>query len=273
MRCENRLVTLPRLIATDLDGTLLRSDGSVSARTRAALAACRAAGIGVVFVTARPPRVMDQIVEQAGHAATAICANGTIVHDFAAATSTYVHEFAAEGARAIVDQLRPAVPDCGFALETGERVWYDTGYRIGLINDTQRYLADPWDSVWGEVSRVVKVLARSSAHTADEMLAAAQQALTVPAEISHSGGRGLVEIAPPGATKASTLAWYCAARGIDPGAVVAFGDMPNDLPMLAWAGSSYAVANAHPDVLRGARGSTASNDEDGVAAVLEKLIG
>jgi hydroxymethylpyrimidine pyrophosphatase-like HAD family hydrolase len=105
------------------------------------------------------------------------------------------------------------------------------------------------------------------------MLAAAQQALTVPAEISHSGGRGLVEIAPPGATKASTLAWYCAARGIDPGAVVAFGDMPNDLPMLAWAGSSYAVANAHPDVLRGASGSTASNDEDGVAAVLEKLIG
>ena len=265
-------MTSPRLIATDLDGTLLRSDGSVSPRTRDALAACQAAGIGVVFVTARPPRVMDQIVEQAGHAATAICANGTIVHDFAEASSTYVHEFALEGARAIVDQLRPAVPDCGFALETGERVWYDTGYRIGLINDTQRYLADPWDSVWDEVSRVVKVLARSSTHTADQMLAAAQQVLTVPAEISHSGGRGLVEIAPPGATKASTLAWYCEARGIKPDAVVAFGDMPNDLPMLAWAGSSYAVANAHPEVLRGATGVTGSNDEDGVAAVLESLL-
>ena len=263
----------PRLIATDLDGTLLHSDGSVSDRTRDALAACAGAGIGVVFVTARPPRVMHDIVARAAHAATAICANGAMVHDFAAGSSVYVHEFAVEAARAIVEVLRPVLPDTGFALETGERVWHDGAYRIGLLSDTQRYLAEPWDSVWGSVRRVVKVLARSDTHNADEMLALARGVLTLPAEISHSGGRGLVEISPPGATKASTLAWYCARRGIAPAEVVAFGDMPNDLPMLAWAGTSYAVANAHPDVRRGATEVTGSNDEDGVAAVLESLVG
>jgi Cof subfamily protein (haloacid dehalogenase superfamily) len=265
-------MTPPRLIATDLDGTLLRRDGTVSERTRAALAACRQAGIGVVFVTARPPRVMHHIVEQAGHAATAICANGAIVHDFAAAATTYVHEFAVDTARAIVDALRPTLPDAGFALETGEQVWHDGRYRIGLLHDTQRFAAEPWDAVWGKMRRVVKILARSEVWTADEMLAAALATLTVPAEVSHSGGRGLVEIAPPGSTKASTLAWYCAERGIAAHEVAAFGDMPNDLPMLAWAGSSYAVANAHPDVLRGAGAVTASHDDDGVAAVIESLL-
>jgi Cof subfamily protein (haloacid dehalogenase superfamily) len=265
-------VTPPRLIATDLDGTLLRGDGSISERTRAALAGCREAGIGVVFVTARPPRVMHHIVEQAGHAATAICSNGAIVHDFAAADTTYVHEFASDTARAIVQALRPVLPDAGFALETGEQVYYDGRYHTGLLHDTQRHLAEPWEPVWGKVRRVVKILARSATWTADEMLAVALGTLTVPAEVSHSGGRGLVEIAPPGSTKASTLAWYCAERGIAAREVAAFGDMPNDLPMLAWAGSSYAVANAHPDVLRDARAVTASNEEDGVAAVLETLV-
>jgi Cof subfamily protein (haloacid dehalogenase superfamily) len=264
---------LPRLIATDLDGTLLRSDASVSERTRAALAACRRAGIGVVFVTARPPRVMHGIVEQAGQGATAICVNGAIVHDFTARKSIYVHEFSLEGARAIVEQLRSVLPDSGFALETGERVWHSADYPYSPIIDTERYLADPWDSVWARVPRVVKVLARSGTQTADEMLAAARAVLSLPAELSHSGGPGLVEIAPPGATKASTLAWYCAAQGIDAAEVMAFGDMPNDLPMLAWAGSSFAVANAHPQVLRAAGGVTGSNNEDGVAAVLETLVG
>ena len=83
----------------------------------------------------------------------------------------------------------------------------------------------------------------------------------------------LVEISAPGVTKASTLALLCDELGVEPEEVVAFGDMPNDLPMLAWAGTSFAMAAAHPTVLDLADHVAPGYDEDGVAAVLEKLFG
>ncbi|MCL2734419.1 MAG: HAD family hydrolase, partial [Actinomycetia bacterium] len=61
-------------------------------------------------------------------------------------------------------------------------------------------------------------------------------------------------------------------RGVTAAEVVAFGDMPNDLAMLSWAGTSYAVANAHPHVLAATRYRTASNEEDGVAQVIERIL-
>jgi hydroxymethylpyrimidine pyrophosphatase-like HAD family hydrolase len=64
----------------------------------------------------------------------------------------------------------------------------------------------------------------------------------------------------------------CADLGVDASQVVAVGDQPNDLPMLEWAGRSYAVANAHPEVLAAVDHVTASNDDDGVAQVLESLL-
>ena len=69
-------------------------------------------------------------------------------------------------------------------------------------------------------------------------------------------------------TKASTLALLCADLGVDAADVIAFGDMPNDLPMLAWAGTSYAMANAHPTVRAAADHVAPGHDEDGVAQVL-----
>ncbi|MGH3496499.1 MAG: HAD family hydrolase [Nocardioidaceae bacterium] len=88
---------------------------------------------------------------------------------------------------------------------------------------------------------------------------------------AYSGASGLAEISAAGVTKAAALASWCTDLGIDQGEVWAFGDMPNDLPMLAWAGRSYAVANAHPDVLAMADRRCGSNDDDGVAEVLEQL--
>ena len=73
--------------------------------------------------------------------------------------------------------------------------------------------------------------------------------------------------------KASTLEMLCAERGVAAEEVVAFGDMPNDLPMLAWAGASYAMAGAHPSVRELADDTAPGNDEDGVAVVLERLFG
>ena len=72
------------------------------------------------------------------------------------------------------------------------------------------------------------------------------------AVVAFSGAGGLAEVSAKGVTKAAALAGWCAELGIDAGEVWAFGDMPNDLPMLTWAGRSFAVANAHDDVLAAA---------------------
>jgi hypothetical protein len=73
-------------------------------------------------------------------------------------------------------------------------------------------------------------------------------------------------------TKAAALESWCDGLGIGAEDVWAFGDMPNDLPMIVWAGTAFAVANAHPDVIAAADHVCPSNDEDGVAQVLERLL-
>jgi hydroxymethylpyrimidine pyrophosphatase-like HAD family hydrolase len=92
--------------------------------------------------------------------------------------------------------------------------------------------------------------------------------------VTHSTptGGALLEISASGVSKATTLARLCEQQGIGRHEVVAFGDMPNDLPMLAWAGTAFAVANAHADVLSAVDRRTASNDQDGVALVVEDLL-
>jgi hypothetical protein len=273
----------PRLVATDLDGTLLRSDGTVSQRTREALAGCAAAGIDVVLVTARPPRTIRPVIEQTGiadiaaarsGATVAICANGAVRYDFGTGKTTFVHEFSTAAARRIVGLLRPALPDAGFALETGEEVFREPAFLRGSVSQPgDTVVVESLDTVWGRAPRFVKVLARSPGRNADEMVAEGRRVLGGLVEPSHSGGRGLLELAPPGSTKAGTLALLCDERGIGPESVAAFGDMPNDLPMLRWAGLPCAVANAHRDVLAAVRVRTGSNDEDGVAAMLETWLG
>ena len=95
---------------------------------------------------------------------------------------------------------------------------------------------------------------------------------TASVAVTHSSAKGLIEAAAIGVSKATTLAALAAAEGITPQESIAFGDQPNDLPMLAWAGTSCAVANAHPRVLAAATRVIASNDDDGVARVLEALF-
>jgi Cof subfamily protein (haloacid dehalogenase superfamily) len=266
-------VTFPRLIATDLDGTLLRADHSVSDRTCATLRECSAAGLEVVIVTARPHRTVVDLAQRIGCAATAICANGAAVLDVVTGVTRFVHAFTGEQALEIVARLRLLLPAAtGFALETGDEVFRDPSFRPGLVSGLGSVLIDDVTQARPASGRYVKVLARSESMTADELLNAVRPVLAGIAEPSHSGGRGLLEIAPLGATKAGTLAWHCERLGVDARDVVAFGDMPNDLPMLMWAGTAYAVANAHPDVLKAVDRVTASNDEDGVAAALEALL-
>ena len=276
----------PRLIATDLDGTLLDRELRISPRTVDAVKAAVGAGLEIVFVTARPPRNVAALAEQLGGGISALCTNGTILAEFPASPhrdeaepdgayageTTLIRGFEAAEAVAIVNQLRPAVPEAGFAMETGSEVYFETSFRAGSVEDSRRILTDNLTSIASQMPSIVKVLSRSPQRTADEMLEIALRTVAVDAEISHSGGRGLVEIGPKGASKASALAWLCERRGIAPAEVAAFGDMPNDLEMLRWAGIGHAMANAHPDVIAAADRAVGHHTEDGVALAIESLL-
>jgi hydroxymethylpyrimidine pyrophosphatase-like HAD family hydrolase len=119
---------------------------------------------------------------------------------------------------------------------------------------------------------VLKILAYHPEIEPDAFLTLARIAIGDRADVTRSSPSALLEISGPGVSKASTLALCCAERGISHEEVVAFGDMPNDVEMLTWAGRSYAMDNAHPDVLAAASGRTVANNDDGVAVVIERLI-
>jgi Cof subfamily protein (haloacid dehalogenase superfamily) len=262
----------PRLVATDLDGTLIRSDGTISRRTVDALAAVENAGATVVLVTGRPPRWIADVAEQTGHHGIVICSNGAIVYDPKEERILEERLIPVEVVAKVVGILSTAMPELGFAVETGDEVYRSHAYRGGWL-----VTRDP-DMAFVELDVVTaheaaKLLASHPDLDADELLAISSALVGDLVETTHSNGRGLVEMGVLGVSKATTLASFSAELGMTPDDVIAFGDMPNDLPMLAWAGISYAMANAHPEVLAAVERTTASNDEDGVAIVLEQLYG
>ena len=260
-----------RLVATDLDGTIIRTDGSVSDRTRAAFAAAEEAGVGVVLVTGRPERWMSTIADDTGHRGLAILSNGAVVYDLHEERVVAEHLLDPAAAAEVVAALRSEVPGLVFAVERGSRFGHEPAW-------IPRYTL-PADVLVAHVDELVtepmlKLLARHDELSGDELVARAGHVVGRTATVTHSGfgSVGMLEISGPGVTKASALARLAADLGTGAEGTVAFGDMPNDLPMLSWAGHAVAVANAHPEVQAVADEITASNDDDGVALVVERLL-
>lgn len=270
------LPATPRLIATDLDGTLLRDDKSVSDRTIAALAAAEEAGVEVFFVTGRPARWMDVVSDHVHGHGLAICANGAAVVDLHAGGKLLeVRALERDTALDVVRILRDAAPGTSFAVETTTGIHYEPDYPPfhvdpGATVATAEKLLH--EERLGEGAPVIKLLAHHPELTPDGFLTLARTAAGDLASFTRSSPTALLEVSGLGVSKASTLALCCAQRGISSDEVVAFGDMPNDVEMLSWAGTSYAMGNAHPDVLAAASGRTVANNEDGVAVVIEQIL-
>ncbi|MFF7726265.1 HAD hydrolase family protein [Streptomyces sp. NPDC008001] len=270
-----RPADIPRLIATDLDGTLLRDDKTVSERTVAALAAAEAAGIEVFFVTGRPARWMDVVSDHVHGHGLAICANGAAVVDLRdGARFVDIHPLGSADALAIVHAVRAAAPGSSFAVERTSGFHYEPAYPPFFLDPCA--VVAPAEKLLGEDSGytepIIKLLASHPELGPDEFLSIARAAAGAHGSFTRSSPTALLEISGLGVSKASTLARCCAERGISPEEVVAFGDMPNDLEMLGWAGTAYAMANAHPDVLAVTAHHTAANSEDGVAMVIEQIL-
>lgn len=287
-----------RLIASDLDGTLLLSDGSVGSRTRASLDRLASSDLDLIIVTGRPPRWISPIVDMTGHRGVGIAANGAVVLDLADGHVTEVFPMSGDDALEAVDRLRREVPGIVFAVERarpGGRLSPTGGASYDaldatLADATEFALADGYTPRWpvprethvGPIEElvaegdVVKILARpGEGHSMDpeELYARGRVAIGSLAEVTHAGyGDSLIELSASGVTKATTLARVAAAEGHGALHVVAAGDGPNDLPMLAWAGGSYAMANAHPEVLDLASHVLPSNDDEGVADLIDAVL-
>ena len=259
-----------RLIATDLDGTIVHEDGSVSERTLSAFASAIGAGVKVVFVTGRPPRWMAEVAEVTGHRGLAICANGAYVYDLHAEAIVETRAMTPETARSAVDQLRVVMPDSAFGVETPDGFGHEKEYAprwdvnpLLTVAPVEELLDRP----------LAKLLVRDQTLDGDTMLQRARPVLKGIAEVTHSNVNDcLLEISALGVSKASTLARLAEFWAIDASEVVAFGDMPNDLEMLQWAGRGYAMANAHHEVLAKAGNVAPTIHDDGVAEVLNQLL-
>ncbi|MGE3272270.1 MAG: Cof-type HAD-IIB family hydrolase [Chloroflexota bacterium] len=264
-----------RLVATDLDGTLIRSDGTVSDRTRSALRQAADAGVVVVLVTGRPPLTLRLAAEAAGLSGLAICSNGAVIYDLDRAIIVRHTALSAEIALMLVQALREAVPDVCFGFVRGERFACDPEYHA-LSSARDRYDGYLKMAVLGEALALcdeapTKLIARHADIGPDELLQYVHALGLDGFEATHSGAPW-VEVAAAGVTKGAALAALCTDLGIQADEVVAFGDAPNDLPLLRWAGHGVAVANAHPLVLAEAQEIAPANNDDGVAVILERLL-
>lgn len=256
------------MVVTDMDGTLLGADSKVSPRNAAALARAGQAGARVVIATGRPVCWLRPVIE-AGFTGTAVCMNGAVVYDVAAGTvlsSTVLEPPVMQG---FVDDLDLLSLEYALAVErvgtSMEDFWAEPAYVHPWDDGEYRRVARP-ELLAGPVAKLLVRYGRQSG----ALLEAARAVSRDRVAVTYSSDDGLIEVAAAGVTKGAALSVLAEGWGIDRADVVAFGDMPNDLEMLQWAGRSVAMANAHPEVAAVAGEIGPHHDEDGVALVLER---
>ena len=268
-------MTLPLLIASDVDGTLLTNEETITDRTRAAVGAAVTAGATFVLATGRPPRWIQPVVEALGFAPMAVCANGAVLYDPATDRIVSARTLSPDALGELADIATRVIPGAGLAVE---RIGYSAhdaatpqfvsspGYEHAWLNpdNTEVSLQDLLSAP------AVKLLIRKAGARSDDMAAALAKHLDTQGDITYSTNNGLVEVVPLGVSKATGVEDLARPLGIAGDDVVAFGDMPNDVPMLQWAGHGVAMGNAHRDALAVANEITAPNSDDGVARVLER---
>ncbi|MFK4070650.1 HAD hydrolase family protein [Streptomyces sp. NPDC029674] len=259
-----------RLIATDLDGTLLRGDLSVSGRTRRALALASGAGARHLVVTGRPAAACRHFLDGIGYRGLAVCGQGAQLYDAGAGRLLEAVQLDLGLARSVVERVEGALgtvelgvvtapPESRFKVTPrfGERVRH--GWDVTA--DRARLWTGPID----------KLVLHHPEVPEDELASVARTLCGDEVTVVHSV-KGMVEVLPPGVTKGTGVARAARLMGFTGKDTIAFGDMPNDVPLLAWAGHGVAVANAHAELLAMADEIAPSNEEDGVAAVLERLF-
>ncbi|WP_405658408.1 HAD family hydrolase [Streptomyces sp. RK9] len=259
------------LVATDLDGTLLSPDDTVSTRTRDALTAATAAGAAHIIVTGRSVAWTRHVLDDLGYEGIAVCGQGAQVYhagEHRLLTSvTLDRQLAGLALAKIEAEVGPLALAASRDGLDGE-VLVGPGYVVQegplpVIPFTD--VAELWSAPLN------KVYVQHPGLSDDDLAAVAQQAAGDLVGVTMAG-EGIVELLPLGLTKATGLSLAARRLGVKAADTIAFGDMPNDIPMFAWSAHGVAMANAHEDLKAVADEVTSSNEEDGIAVVLERLL-
>lgn len=267
--------TQPRLVASDVDGTLLDEREKVSERTRRVVSTMVTSGTPFVLSTGRPPRWISPVVEQLGYAPMCVCANGAVIYDAGTDRILDAQTLSSATLHWLAELAYSTLPGCGLAAERVGATAHDAatpqfvstaGYEHAWLNPDNTELSE------GEVLDVpaVKLLVRLASWSSGDMVAALAPHIGGRADVTYSTDNGLIELSAPGVTKASGLRIVADRLGVESAEIAAFGDMPNDVPMLQMVGLGVAMGNAHPAALAAADEVTTTNDDDGVARVLER---
>ncbi|MFF0203393.1 HAD family hydrolase [Streptomyces sp. NPDC005017] len=261
------------MVATDLDGTLLRSDLTVSAATRGMLRRLAGRGVLHVIVTGRPASGCGSFFRTLGYRGLAVCGQGAQIYDVDRGVLLSQAELDPDAAREFLARLARRVGRLRLAVVTsglGSEFLVAPGFSRGGEREQASFRLVGEEHLFSDP--VDKVLLRHDGLSDGELAAEARLVCGPGLTVTHAGPR-IVELLPAGFDKATGLSRVCEMLGAGPREVVAFGDMPNDIPMLRWAGHGVAMANGHPDLQAVADEMAPANDEDGVAVVLGRLLG
>lgn len=259
-----------RLVALDLDGTALNSAGILTPRTESALRRITAESVQVVAATGRSPSIGLRQICRRELFRWAICSNGASLHDIERDELVSATTIPEPALSELVDRLATTLPRAVLAWGTASQIHWTPGFAsfYGSMLDSQPIIA----AGARRPADVVKVLVGDSHLGGTELIEFLTQRLGSSLRLTSSN-LGYVEIVAAGVMKAARLDELCRRLGISARQTAAFGDGLNDVEMLRWAGHSYAMADAPPAVIAAAgRRTRFSNDEDGVADVLEELF-
>ncbi|GAA3036130.1 Cof-type HAD-IIB family hydrolase [Gordonia defluvii] len=280
----------PSLIASDVDGTLLDDQNTVTAATVAAITNAVRSGVDLVLATGRPPRWIAEVTDQlvvpddlvgvrpgGSLVRYAVCANGAIVYDVANDRILHAAQLEVPRLRKLVEILEAVLPEAGLAAERAGASAHDaatrpfvatTGYQHAWLNPDHELVED----VDISDEPAVKLLAREPQMRSEQMAELLIPAVGDLAEVTFSTSNGLIELSVPQTHKASGLARLAELSGLPTEAVIAFGDMPNDIEMLRWASHGAAMAHGHPAAIAAADEVAPTNNDDGVAKVLNRYF-
>ncbi|MFE4592389.1 HAD family hydrolase [Streptomyces laurentii] len=260
-----------RLVATDLDGTLLRADESVSVRTRDALKAAAAAGAAHIIVTGRGVPWTRPILDDLGYEGIAVCGQGAQVYHAGErrllTSLTLDRKLGALAMAKLEAEVGPLALAASRDGLDGE-VLVGPGYRHQDGPLPYVPFEDP-AAVWAEP--LTKLYIQHPTLSDDELTRVARQTVGGLVDVVLAGP-DIVEIVPLGLSKATGLSLAARRLKVKPVDTIAFGDMPNDIPMFGWAAHGVAMANAHQELKAVSHEVTGSNEEDGIATVLERLL-
>ncbi len=256
------------LIATDIDGTMLRSDGTLSNRVKEALHHAHAAGIHVVPSTGRPLLVADDVIQALDLDNYWVFANGAITKHLERDEVVRAYWMDPTVAQGIVVDIRAAMPDAKFAIELEHGVSHEPGF-VERVPMAPYGPAIP-DVLDGMHGRIQKVLVFHDDLDIDSLFQATDAAIEDDVVPCYTGLE-FIEIAAKLTTKATALDALCIDLGVSPSAVAAFGDNHNDVAMLEWAGRAYAMGNASEDAKVAAGNVIETSDDDGLAIIVEQL--